>query len=80
MNIAVGKITERARAAIENVGGSIEGTLKPSVWMVVLPDGTEELSSDALGCHVGLPAPSEIVLVFSRAWHTEDCSLDLCQS
>jgi hypothetical protein len=75
MNIAVGKISDEARKAIEQAGGSIEPTLKPSVMMVKLPTGTENLSSDALGACIALP--SEKLLCFTRAWHTEDCSLDI---
>ncbi len=78
MNIAVGKITDRARLAIEKLGGSISPSLKPGVFIVTLPEGCEELSNDALGAHIGMPEPSDVILTFSRAWHTEDCSLDIC--
>lgn len=79
VNIPVGVISPEARAAILACGGRIEATKKPSVSMVVLPEGAEELSSNADHAYIALPDASESVLHFTRAWQTEDCSLDLCK-
>jgi hypothetical protein len=78
MNIAVGKVSDEARALIEQLGGRIEPSLKPSVLLITLPEHAEQLNSNALGAYIALPAPSEAVLYFTRAWHTEDCSIGLC--
>lgn len=78
VNIAVGKISDAAREAILACGGRIEATKKPSVSMVLLPSGTELTGSDDSGAFIPLPEPSQATLRFTRAWETEDCSLDLC--
>jgi len=79
MNIAVGKISDEARAAIEQRGGSITPTLKPGVSMVTLPDTAGKQASGSTGAYIDLPGVPCITLRFTRAWNVEDCSLDIHQ-
>lgn len=79
MNIAVGKISDEARAAIIAAGGRIEATLKANVLMAVLPDTAEEISNGPKHCWISLTEDAEVILHFTRGWESEDCSLDLCK-
>lgn len=75
MNIAVGKVTDAARAAIEGIGGHIEKTLKEGVVMTVLPESAEIASSTNEGSLIHMSDGTS--LYFRRAWHTEDCILEM---
>lgn len=82
MNIAIGTnlISDSARNAIVTCGGRIESTLKPDIAMVVLPESAEFLSSNEDHAYIALGESEDAqVLHFTRAWHTKDCRLDLCE-
>lgn len=83
MNIAVGadKISNEARKAIGACGGHIETTLKPSIAMVVLPEGANITNENGGGEHmyIALDEEEKAILHFTRGWNTEDCTLDLCE-
>jgi hypothetical protein len=77
MNIAVGRVSEEAREAIEQAGGSIAPSLKPGVLMVILPATAGKQASGSTGAYIDLPGHPLITLRFTRAWNVEDCSLDI---
>ncbi|GHO99571.1 hypothetical protein KSF_096190 [Reticulibacter mediterranei] len=79
MNIAVGKVSDAARKAIEQAGGSIAPSLKPGVLMVTLPATAGKQGADSSGAYIDLPGHPLVTLRFTRKWHTEDCSLDIHQ-
>jgi hypothetical protein len=77
MYIAVGSVSEEARTAIERAGGAIKPSQKPGVLMVALPATAGKQGSDSTGAYIDLPGHPLVTLRFTRAWHTEDCSLDI---
>lgn len=85
MNIAVGtgKISDEARKAIAACGGRIETALDPAIALVALPDSASITNENGGGEHVYIDLDeaneNADVLHFTRAWHTKDCALELCQ-
>jgi hypothetical protein len=79
MNCAVGKgkITDKAKEAIEAAGGHIEDTKQPDIVMAVMPDAEIFGSSETTAF---IELPTEATLRFTRAWHTSNCALDLVES
>jgi hypothetical protein len=77
MNIPVGKISDEARKAIEQAGGTIAPSLKQGVFMVTLPESANKYAADSDGAYVDLPGHPLVTLRFTRAWTTEECGLDI---